>query len=139
MAYPKRLFLFAGYNKDDSLDDSLIFYVKNLSEYGDVIVCLDNDSKKSELNKLKKYTIHIISTRHGEYDFGSYKRAFIYAQENKLLKNYNDVYLVNDSVFGPLHDLNSTLEKMENTNSDATGLIVAKHKTQCVSAAVLIL
>jgi len=129
MAHPKRLFLFAGYNKDNSLDDSLIFYVKKLSEHGDVIVCLDNDLKKSELNKLKNYTIHTIAIRHGEYDFGSYKRAFVYAQKNKLLKIYNHLYLVNDSVFGPLNDLNSTFEKMESSDSDATGLIVAKHKT----------
>lgn len=129
MEHPKRLFLFAGYTKDASMDDSLIYHVSALSEHGDVILCLDNDLKKSELNKIKKYTIFASAKRHGEYDFGSYKRGFFYAKENKLLKKYDYVYLVNDSVFGPLFDISDTLNNIEALDSDAAGLIVATHKT----------
>ena len=129
MGSNKRLFLFAGYNKDNSLDESLVYYVKNLSKFGDIILCMDNDCKKSELSKVKSFVIHAIATRHGEYDFGSYKRAYQYAKDKKLLKNYNHIYLVNDSVFGPLLDMTNTIKNMEQTNTDATGLIVATHKT----------
>lgn len=129
MAHPKRLFLFAGYNKDNSLDESLVYYVKNLSKFGDIILCMDNDCKKSELAKVKPFVIHALATRHSEYDFGSYKRAYQYARDKKLLKNYNHIYLVNDSVFGPLIDMTDTITKMEQTNADATGLIVATHET----------
>lgn len=126
---PDRLFLFAGFNKDCIIDDALLYYVKSLSKYGDVILCMDCTCKKSEIEKIKKYTIHTVAKRHGEYDFGSYKRCFAYAYENELLKNYDYVYLMNDSVFGPLYDIKKTLEKMEENPADACGIVVSKHKT----------
>ena len=129
MEHPKRLFLFAGYSKGTSVDDSLILYVSELSKHGDVIVCMDNDLKLRYLSPLKKYTIHTMAKRHGEYDFGSYKRAYEYADKHKLLSKYDYVYLVNDSVFGPLFDISNTLNNIESLDTDAGGLVISNHKT----------
>ena len=129
MRKQKRLFLFAGYDANGIIDDAMIFYIRALSIHGDVIVCMDSTCKKSESDKLKKYTIKTITERHGEYDFGSYKRAFGYARDKKILVNYNHIYLVNDSVFGPLFDIRKTLHDMEHTKTDATGIVIATHKT----------
>ena len=68
MSNNKRLFLFAGYDARGVIDDALVFYIKNLSESGDVILCMDSDCPDSELNKIKQYTIARMGTRHGEYD-----------------------------------------------------------------------
>lgn len=125
----KRLFLFAGFDKDCIIDDALIYYVKNLSKYGDVILCMDCDCKKKEIEKIKKHTIYTITKRHSEYDFGSYKRCFQYAYNKKILKNYDYLYLVNDSVFGPTINIKETLTKIESVRADAVGLIISKHKT----------
>ncbi len=129
MSQNKRLFLFAGFDKDGIVDDALIYYVSKLSEYGDVIVCMDNDLQKSETNKLKPYTISALACRHGEYDFGSYKRAYQYAHDKNLLQNYDYVYLVNDSVFGPMVNINNTLTELEKLSTDAAGLVISKHQT----------
>lgn len=126
---PDRLFLFAGFDKDCIIDDALIYYVKSLSKFGDVILCMDCDCPKKEIDKIKKYTIHTINKRHGEYDFGSYKRCFQYAHNKNILKNYDYLYLVNDSVFGPTINIKKTLEDIENIKTDAAGLIISKHKT----------
>ena len=124
----KRLFLFAGYDKNGIIDASLVMYITALSKLGDVVVCMDSDCPKSELNKLKKITIHAMATRHSEYDFGSYKRAYNWAQENLDITEYEFVYLVNDSVYGPLFDLNPYLNTMESQNLDAFGLVKNPHK-----------
>ena len=129
MSRNKRLFLLAGYDKDCIIDDALIYYAKQLSKHGDVVLCMDCDCHKSEIDKIKKHTIHTIAKRHGEYDFGSYKRAFQYARDKKILNNYDYVYLVNDSVFGPTLDIKQTLKNIENIKTDAAGLVVSKHKT----------
>ena len=50
MKYPKRLFLFAGYDKDGIIDDALIYYLSELSKYGDIIVYIDNDIKTKNLS-----------------------------------------------------------------------------------------
>ena len=125
----KRLFLFAGFDKDCIIDDALVYYVKQLSKYGDVILCMDCDCKKSEIDKIKKYTIHTITKRHGEYDFGSYKRCFQYTYDKGILKNYDFLYLVNDSVFGPTLDIKQTLKDCESKKADACSITVSQHKT----------
>lgn len=129
MSRKKRLFLFAGYDKDGIIDDALIHYVSSLVKFGDIIVCMDSDCSKSETDKLKKYTIHTITQRHGEYDFGSYKRCYQYARDNKMLDKYDTIYLVNDSVFGPMFDMTNVIENIEKIPTDAAGLVVSKHKT----------
>ena len=125
----KNLFLVAGYDKDGIIDDALSHYVKQLSKNGDVILCMDSTCKKSETNKLKPYVIHVIATRHGEYDFGSYKRFFQYACEKDILQNYDCLYLVNDSVFGPVYDISKLLNRIESLKTDAVGAVVSKHRT----------
>lgn len=125
----KRLFLFAGYDQNNIVNDALVYYVRALSEYGDVIVCMDCDCKKSETDKLKPYTISTITKRHGEYDFGSYKRAYQYARDKDILKNYDVLYLINDSVFGPMFNTKDTINKIETLKTDAAGLVISKHKT----------
>lgn len=129
MDTPKRLFLFAGYDKNGIIDDALIYYVSALSKFGDVVVCMDSDCSKTETDKLKPYIIHTIAKRHGEYDFGSYKRNFQYARDKKLLDKYDNVYLVNDSVFGPMFDMTNTIKDIESKPTDAVGMIISKHKT----------
>lgn len=125
----KRLFLFAGFTPNGKIDESLVYYIQNLNKFGDVILCMDSNCTQNELKKIKPYTIHAIAKKHGEYDFGSYKRAFQYANDNNILKNYDVLYLVNDSVYGPTMDLHKTIKTIESISTDAAGLVISKHKT----------
>ena len=119
----KRLFLFASYDKDRIIDDSLLYYLRRLSELGDIVFVMDSDAPSSELEKLSDIPniIYAHAARHGEYDFGSYKRGYIWARDNKKLKKYDWLYLVNDSVYGPLSDLGPMLDKLESSGADITG------------------
>lgn len=120
---PKRLFLFAGYDKNGTIDPALVYCVRALSQSGDVIVFMDSDCPKSELQKLNKITLYAHGVRHGEYDFGSYKRAYVWATENLNLSDYDFVYMVNDSVYGPLYNIAPYLERMENMGTDGFGMV----------------
>lgn len=109
----KRLAIFAGYDKDNIIDDYVLFYLKELSKFSDIIYIADCEMPETELNKIKDYTIKAISERHGEYDFGSYKRGYIYAKENNILENYDYLILCNDSVYGPFFSLEELFNKMK--------------------------
>ena len=124
-----RLFLLAIYDKDGIIDDAVIYYASEISKIGDVIICTDCDCPKKEIEKLKPYAIYIINGRHGEYDFGSYKRAFQYARDKNILKNYDIMYMSNDSVFGPFIDIKPTIKNIEQIPTDAAGIAISKHKT----------
>ena len=109
----KRLFIFAGYDKDCIVDETLLHYLKSLSELGDIVFTMDNSLSDTEASKIKsiKNILSVTAVNHGEYDFGSYKRGFQYAKKNKLLDKYDWIYFVNDSVYGPLFDIKNILER----------------------------
>ena len=71
----KRLFLFAGYDKDGIVDKTLMHYLHSLSALGDIIFVMDCDASDTELAKLSEIPniIHISAARHNEYDFGSFE------------------------------------------------------------------
>lgn len=126
----KRLFLIAGYSAQKIVDTGLIYMLQAMSEHGDTVLVMDSDVPQSELNKISKYVLHASAKKHGEYDFGSYKRAYTYARDTGILSNYDFVYLINDSVYGPLYPIDSYLKKMESFNTDAFGLVWHPHKTE---------
>ena len=119
----KRIFLIAGYDKGGKINPALIHQVKSFAKYGDVVLVVDSDCSEQELKKTKPYCLYVAGVRHGEYDFGSYKRAFIWAKENTNLSNYHFMYMVNDSVYGPLFDIGEYLKKMESFDTDAFGMV----------------
>lgn len=120
----KRLFLFAGYDKDGIIDETLLHYLRCLSQLGDIVFVMDSNATPTELNKVKDIpnVLYAVATRHGEYDFGSYKRAYMWADEQGILNNYDWVYLVNDSVYGPLFDVKPVLLDLESRGVDLVGM-----------------
>lgn len=121
----KRLFLFASYDKNNVIDDTVVHYIKHLSTLGDVIFVMDNYTPPSELKKITDIdnVLYVSAVRHCEYDFGSYKRGYVWAKSNNILENYDWMYLVNDSVYGPLSALHGILSDLENRGVDEVGMV----------------
>lgn len=120
----KRLFLFAAYDKDNAIGPALLYYIQKLSEHGDIILFMDNALPiSSEIQKISNHVKLFGAEKHGEYDFGSYKRAYSLAELNINLADYDFCYLLNDSVYGPLYNLRDYLERMEALNSNAFGMV----------------
>ncbi|CRF35671.1 hypothetical protein BRSU_2795 [Brachyspira suanatina] len=115
----KRLAIFAGYDKDNIIDDYVVYYIKELKKVADIVYVCNCNMLESELDKISNYCIHIINGEHGEFDFGSYKRGFIYVRNNKIIFDYDYLMLINDSVFGPFFDLKTIVENMEKKDLDA--------------------
>ena len=114
----KRLFLFAFYDPQGVVGESALRYLEALRGLGDIVLATDCYLQPGEADKLAPLVKAYTAERHGEYDFGSYKRAFLLAD----LSAYDRVYLVNDSVVGPLFPLEPYLERMEALGTGAFGL-----------------
>ena len=128
----KRLILFAAYDALDRVGPSLVWHVKAMAACGDVVLAADSDipsdtSSDGSLQMLAPYVLHSEAERHHEYDFGSYKRAFRWASEHLDMDAYGRVYLVNDSVFGPVSDVLPCMERMEAMSEDAVGMVYNPH------------
>ena len=115
-----RLFLFAFYDPQGIVGEAALRYLEALHPLGEVILAADCDLQPGEAEKLAPLVLSFQAARHGEYDFGSYKRAFQMAD----LSGYDVVYLVNDSVVGPVYPLGPYLERMEALGTDAIALVL---------------
>ena len=97
----KRAIVFAGYSPDGLIYEDVFAYLKELRNYTECIVAVyDNDNiKESERNKLLNgYVDVLIMNHHGEYDFGSYKKGFLFLKERGVLDKVDKLILCNDSV-----------------------------------------
>lgn len=124
----KRLFLFAAYDDTDTLRQTTMHYIRELKRLGDIILFKDKDGIPGiEISSL---CLHSEFSSHGEYDFGSYKRGYVWAIQNINLSDYDWLYLVNDSVIGPVRDLQPVVEDLESRGSDAIGMVYNPHVTK---------
>ena len=115
----KRVAIFAHYDKDNIVDDYVIYYLKALKNVCDEIIFV-SCNKVSNKNVLKDIVTAVIDEQHNEYDFGSYKRGYLYIK-NKL-SEIDEIVFANDSCFGPFFPMNSLFEKMDNNDCDFWGI-----------------
>lgn len=121
----RRFAVFASYNGSGKIDNSVVLYLKNLYEAVDGIVFIaDNPVIPDELYKIKNLVICARFGRHGEYDFGSYKRGWQFLKENGLTEQADEILFCNDSIVGPFRPLNEILEKARQNRYDFFGMTI---------------
>lgn len=116
-----RLTLFSFYDPKNKIDKYVIHYLTELKKVSDIIFISDGELSKKELAKITPLAIHTICERHGEYDFGSYKKGYKKALKLDILDNYDALIIANDSCYGPFCELAPIFNKMESQNIDFWG------------------
>ena len=114
-----RLVIFAHYDKDCIVDDYVVYYLKALKEVAsDIVFVSCNKLENKEI--LDNIVTVVIDDPHNEYDFGSYKRGYLYAKDN--LDKYDEIIFANDSCFGPFYPLKSICDNMSERECDFWGI-----------------
>ncbi len=118
----KRVAVFAHYDTHNTIQDYVVYYIQELQKVAEKIVFVsDCDLSNEELLKIAPYVIHSIANHHGEYDFGSYKRGYQWANQNGLLENAEEFILANDSCYAPLFPFEEMFSKMSPKEIDFWG------------------
>ncbi len=128
----RRLVIYAAYDADGFVDKADIDYIQALQEVADNIIYIaDNELIAGEAEKISKEVCYIKAEKHGEYDFGSYKRGFMYAKEHGMLDDIDELILCNDSCYAPIHPFKPIFDKMQNEQIDFWGITenieIARH------------
>ena len=124
----KRCVIFAHFDKFNKIEKHVIYYLNELKKSVNTIVFVsDSDLPEEETSKLAEIAYKVIAKQHGEYDWGSYKYGYIYLQNNGLLDEFDELFLCNDSVFGPIRSIDKDIEKMSNMEVDFSGFVLNKH------------
>lgn len=120
-----RIGIYAHYDIKNIVDDYVLFAISELKKVcNEVIFVSCSDLKEEELNKLD---CHKVVEPHKEYDFGSYKRGFLYAQNNHMLKSCDELVFLNDSCYGPFKPLDKIFDLMKENSCDFWGLTKNKY------------
>lgn len=120
MLSKKYLAVFAHFDPQNLIDEYVVDYLKNLKEVAqEIIFVSDSDLPAEEILKINNLISAAIVGRHGEYDFGSYKRGIISAKEK--LNNYDGLIISNDSCY-LISPLENVFQKMEKEKFDFWGM-----------------
>lgn len=118
----KRAAIFAHFDKNNKIEDFVIYYLKELKKISeDIVFVSDSNINENELVKISNLTAKNIIGHHGEYDFGSYKKGYQYLKNNDLLNQYDELIFANDSCYAPLFPFSDMFNKMREKNCDFWG------------------
>lgn len=115
----KRLCLFAHFDKDNIVDEYVLFYLRDIRKVADRIVFVSTSSLNSEtISRLKNICDSVIIRKNEGYDFASWQTAL----KSETLKDFDELILCNDSVYGPLLPLEQVFSAMRGESCDFWGI-----------------
>lgn len=116
----KRLSIFAHFDKNDRIDDHVVYYLRKLKEVCDSIIFVSTSAlPEEELQKINGLIDRAISRKNIGYDFMSWK-AGLESVDN--IEEFDELVICNDSVYGPLFPLSDLFSRMQNYDCDFWGL-----------------
>ncbi|MCA0433900.1 MAG: CDP-glycerol glycerophosphotransferase family protein [Proteobacteria bacterium] len=121
----RRICLFAGYDRDGQMDDTVVEYVTELSKFSDVYYLADCKMDGSQLLKLSGITRGAWAIRHGAYDFGSWSKLARELVGWETIETYDELLLVNDSCY-LLRPLDEAFSTMARSDADWWGMQAGK-------------
>ncbi|PUA80910.1 rhamnan synthesis F family protein [Nocardioides currus] len=104
---PRRACLFAGYDRDGLVDETVVLYLTELARHADVFYLADGVLEPGELARLDGIVQGAWSIPHAAYDFGSFSLLARELVGWERLEAYDEVVLANDSCYllRPLDDV----------------------------------
>ena len=113
----RRICLFAGYDKYNQIQDYVVYLIKELAKISEVYFMGNGRFSPDELFKIAPYTQMFYSQHMPLKDFGCWQYLIAKLGWEKLEK-YDELILCNDSVYGPLYNLEDFFRSMERKGYD---------------------
>lgn len=115
----KRLCVFAHFDKDNIADEYVLFYLRDLRKVVDRLVFVSAAPLGAEtVSVLKNICDSVIIRKNEGYDFASWQTAL----QAEKLKDFDELILCNDSVYGPLLPLERVFGAMREESCDFWGM-----------------
>lgn len=114
----------ASYFGDGVIPPALVYFLRGLRGVTDNIVYVaDCPVRPEEVEKLRGIVTVAKFERHGQYDFGSYRRGLAIARAKGLLaaERADELVVANDSCYGPVYPFAEGFAKMAARDVDFWG------------------
>ena len=118
-----RACVFAHYDRDGIVDEYVYHFLRDMLENVSQIELVTTASiSKSDIDRLESMGIKVNLRCNEGYDFCSYKLGI----EKLDLKNFQELILCNDSVYGPLFPFSATFNHFSEIDCDFWGISASK-------------
>ncbi len=118
----KKIAFFVHFDKDNILSKEDIYYIRKLKEVMNSVIFITNSNlAEDSLKLIEKYVDKVIKRENIGFDFGAWKDGLNEFGYNNL-ESYNQLYLINNSCYGPIYDLNTVICDMEEEKTDFWGI-----------------
>ena len=104
-----------------------------------VVLVFDNPEPLNYPESWQSESCTALFEPHAEYDFGSYKRGLQCAEQKGWLTSASHVLFFNDSVYGPISDLDLSIKPMLQRSDEAWGLTASNQITPHLQSFFLVL
>ncbi len=120
----KRLGIFATYSHDGIVDDYILYYLSEIRRCLKTLVVVSNIQLSYESKiKINDYADYIFERDDHGFDVGGLRSVMVEFLGWNKIKDYDELILMNDSVFGPFYPFEEVFQKMnQNRELDFWGL-----------------
>lgn len=119
MINTRRICIFAHYDKDNIIDNYVIYYIRKLKE-ANIDTIFVTVSNVSDTTGIEPYTVGIIKRNNVGYDFMSWQVGLASVND---IQQYDELIFCNDSCYGPLYPLESIFNKFtDDKDTDFWGI-----------------
>lgn len=117
-----RAIVFAHFNKNDEIDDYVLYYLKELNKNCRTLIFVSTSNIVDPSRKitLSNLVTEVIIRNNIGYDFYSYKTGFDYILNSGEI--YDELIFINDSCIGPLFPLSDLFYDMSIRCNDFWGI-----------------
>lgn len=112
--------VFAHFDRDGQVHDYVLTYLRALGHAGFAVVFVSNAPRlaNAAVERLRPLVALVLHRRNVGYDFAAYRDGLAVLRD---LSRFDQVVLANDSVYGPLFDLDALLRRCDH-RADAWGM-----------------
>ena len=108
-----RLGIFVFYSKNGKVSESVKYYLSSLIPFFAKIIIVSNGClSETARSELEQFSNDVVFRENTGYDVSAWKTGIKYVGYEKLA-SYDELVLLNDSVFAPIFPLAEMFEKME--------------------------
>lgn len=119
LEHVKKLCIFAHFDKDNIVDQYVLFYLREIRKVADRVVFVSTSSLAAEtISALKPVCNAVLIRKNEGYDFASWKSAL----QSENPDDFDELILCNDSVYGPFFPLEQVFSEMKGKVCDFWGM-----------------
>jgi len=118
----KRICVYAIYDFENQTDSYIYNTLCGIAEEFSDIVVVSNSKLGKGRDKLARYTSNIIERKNVGFDCGAFKSGIEFMYKRLEWESYDELLLLNDSFYGPLHSWHEMFDVMSNERIDYWGI-----------------